>query len=140
MKSLKNFLAASLIAVSLAGCSTSQVGDFIGGGIVNPITNVDIYRVKNVYAATLELANRYRSYCYEVSYQQILADPIRRPVCKDRRAVIRQIQRYQPIAGEAVRKADAFVRSNPTVNASGVIGVAWDAVSQFQRVVPTINR
>jgi ElaB/YqjD/DUF883 family membrane-anchored ribosome-binding protein len=62
-----------------------------------------------------------------------------RPVCKDRRSVVRNIQKYQPVAGAAVRKADQFVRDNPTVSAASAIGLAWDAVTNFQRVVPTIN-
>lgn len=139
MRSLRNLCVAAVLALGVAGCGTPG-GDFLGTGIVNPVTNLDIYRVKNVYAATLDLSVRWRAYCYEVSYAQILADPIRKPVCKDRRAVVRQIQKYQPIAGEAVRKADAFVKNNPTVNAAGAIGIAWDAVSQFQRVVPTVNK
>lgn len=134
------FLATALIVLSLGvlvgGCpATTNVLQ----SVPNPITNVDIYRVKNVYAATLELSVKWRAYCYEVSYAQILADPIRKPVCKDRRKIVRQIQRYQPLAGKAVRKADEFVRANPTVNAASIVGPAWDAVVAFQSVVPKVN-
>ncbi len=135
MKLFRPLLAALLVA-SLAACTTT--GN-VFQSIPNPVTNVDIYRVKNVYAATLDLSVKWRSYCYSKPYKVILTDPIMKPVCKDRRQVVRQIQKYQPIAGTAVRKADEFVRNNPTVNAAGAIGLAWDAVTNFQRVVPTIN-
>ena len=133
MKLLRPLLLVATLA--LAACTTTNPF----APITNPVTNLDIYRVKNVYAATLELAGKWRTYCYSKPYSAIVADPIMKPVCQKRRATVRQIQKYQPIAGTAVRKADEFVRNNPTVNAAGAIGIAWDAVSEFQRVVPTVN-
>ena len=137
MKLLRPLLLAA--ALALGACTTTGIPGITSPPIVNPITSVDMFRVKNVYAATLELAKKYRAYCYEKPYAEILADPIRKPVCKDRRTVIRNIQKYQPIAGTAVRKADDFVKNNPTISAAGVIGLAWDAVVDFQKAVPTVN-
>jgi len=133
---MRRLLPTLLLALALGACTTT--GNVLQS-IPNPITNVDIYRVKNVYAATLDLSVKWRSYCWSKPYSAILADPIMRPVCKDRRSVVRNIQKYQPVAGAAVRKADQFVRDNPTVSAASAIGLAWDAVTNFQRVVPTIN-
>lgn len=136
---MRRLLAATLLALLLAGCQTAGIPGVTSPPLVNPITNLDIYRVKNTYAATLELAKQWRTYCWSKTYAQILADPIMKPVCKDRRNTVRQIQKYQPIAGTAVRRADEFVRNNPTISATGAIGLAWDAVTDFQRVVPRVN-
>lgn len=135
---MKRLLAIPLLLVLLSACQVTIPG-LTSPPIVNPITNVDIWRVKNTYAATLQLAKDWRSYCWSKPYASLLADPIAKPVCKDRRNVVRQIQKYQPIAGAAVRRADQFVRNNPTINAAGAIGLAWDAVTDFQRVVPKVN-
>lgn len=137
MRKLLSGLAALALGVMIAGCSITARD--VVSGVPNPITNVDIWRVKNTYAATLQLAKDWRTYCWSKSYAQILADPIMKPVCRDRRNTVRQIQKYQPIAGTAVRRADEFVVANPTINAAGVIGLAWDAVTDFQRVVPKVN-
>lgn len=138
---MRLFTAALITSIGLllGGCPATTGGVLQSISIPNPVTNVDIYRVKNTYAATLQLAADWRKYCWSKSYQAILADPIARPVCKDRRATVRAIQKYQPIAGTAVRRAEAFVAANPTINPGGVIGLAWDAVTDFQRVVPKVN-
>lgn len=140
MKMIKMIFSAAVIlslGVLLGGCPATTGNIF--QGVANPVSNVDIYRVKNTYAATLQLAKDWRTYCWSKPYSQVVADPIMKPVCKDRRNTVRQIQKYQPIAGAAIRKADQFVITNPTVNAAAVIGLAWDAVTDFQRVVPKVN-
>lgn len=136
---MKRAFVIPLLALFLTACQTVNIPGITSPPVVNPITNVDIFRVKNTYAATLQLAKDWRTYCWSKPYSVILADPIMKPVCKDRRNTVRQIQKYQPIAGLAVRKADEFVRNNPTVSASGALGIAWDAVTDFQRVVPKVN-
>ena len=140
MKMIKMMFSAAVIlslGVLLGGCPATTGNIF--QGVANPVSNVDIYRVKNTYAATLQLAKDWRAYCWSKPYSQVVADPIMKPVCRDRRNTVRQIQKYQPIAGLAIRKADQFVVANPTVNAAAVIGLAWDAVTDFQRVVPKVN-
>lgn len=137
MRFLKTALVVISLGVLLGGCPVTTGNIF--QSVQNPITNVDIYRVKNTYAATLQLAKDWRAYCYARPYSVLIADPVAKPICKDRRKVVREIQKYQPIAGIAVRRADQFVRDNPTVNAAGAIGLAWDAVTDFQRVVPKVN-
>lgn len=134
------FLKSMMVVASLMLVGACATGPNVFQSIPNPITNVDIYRVKNTYAATLQLAKEWRAYCYSKAYGAIMADPVAKPVCQQRRQTVRQIQKYQPLAGAAVRRADEFVKNNPTVNAAGAIGLAWDAVTDFQKVVPTVNK
>lgn len=138
IKSIISAAAILSLGFLLGGCPASTGNIF--QSIPNPVTNIDIYRVKNTYAATLQLAKDWRAYCYSKTYAAIMADPVAKPVCQHRRQTVRQIQKYQPLAGAAVRRADEFVKNNPTVNAAGAIGLAWDAVTDLQRVVPTVNR
>lgn len=133
MKLLRPLLLVA--ALALGACTTTNPF----ATITNPVTNLDIWRVKNTYAATLQLAASWRTFCYARPYATLMTDPVAKPVCQNRRNTVRQIQKYQPIAGSAVRKADEFVTNNPTVNAAGAIGLAWDAVTEFQRVVPRVN-
>ena len=135
MKFLKIILVSVSLALTVgAGTTTNPFAT-----VTNPVTNLDIWRVKNTYAATLQLAASWRSFCYARPYATLMTDPVAKPVCQNRRNTVRQIQKYQPLAGTAVRKADEFVRNNPTVNAAGAIGLAWDAVTEFQKVVPRVN-
>ena len=133
MKMLRPLLMVA--ALALGACTTTNPFSTI----TNPVTNLDIWRVKNTYAATLQLAVSWRSFCYSRPYATLMADPVAKPVCQNRRNTVRQIQKYQPLAGTAVSRADAFVKANPTVNAAGAIGLAWDAVTDFQKVVPSVN-
>ena len=133
MKILRPLLLVA--ALALGACQTTNPF----ATVTNPVTNLDIWRVKNTYAATLQLATSWRTFCYARPYATLMADPVAKPVCQNRRNTVRQIQKYQPLAGTAVRKADAFVSANPTVNAASLIGPAWDAVVAFQAVVPKVN-
>lgn len=144
-------LFAGLLALTIASCTNAQRGDLgglLGGGVVvNPVSSVDIYRIKNVYGATLELVIKWREYCgipagapaATRSYASLMADPIAKPVCTNRRGTLLKIQKVQAKAGAAIRYADDWVRQNPNVSATSVIGPAWDAVTAFQQIVPRVN-
>lgn len=137
MRYLINRIAVALIALSLGGCG--HFGDVLKlatASIDNPITGVDIYRVKNTYAATLELAAEYRRYCWSKPYRALLADPVAGPLCSARRAVVRKFQSADVAANAAIAKAETFVAQNPTISAATVINAAWDAVSFFKNSVP----
>jgi ElaB/YqjD/DUF883 family membrane-anchored ribosome-binding protein len=133
-------LAPVLLALALGGCSAANnVGGFLSAlssGVTNPITASNIYELKNTYAATAELAVAYRKKCYGQPYAALTADPILKPLCQNRRAVVRQIQKTKAVASAAVKKADKFVKDNPTINASTVVNEAWSAVTAFQSAVP----
>jgi hypothetical protein len=134
-------LAAVLVASSLlfGGCAGTQIGDLISianAQIANPISATNVYQVKNGYAASLQIAAEWRQYCYSMRYKVILADPIARPVCSSRRAVVRSIKTYGPMAGQAVQDAETFVAQHPTLDASAVISAAMQAVARFRAAIP----
>ena len=117
-----------LAVVTLGGCAT----------FTNPVDSVDMYRVKSVYAATLQAAVSYRRYCYARPYRDLMKDPVARPVCANRRAVILAAQKHEPKANGAIVAADNFVRNNPTISAATAVGAAWRAVSDFRAAVPAV--
>lgn len=134
-------LPVMLLSLVLAGCGAgTKVGalvDAVTTTITNPVSAVDIYRVKNTYAATLQLMSDYRTYCWSKPYAALVADPIAKPVCRSRRSVVRAMQTAQLKAGSAVRSAETFVQQHPTLNAATAIAAAWDAVKAFQATVPS---
>ena len=130
---MRKLFAVCALALTLAGCIT------VGQPIINPVTSVDMFRVKNVYAATLELVVAWRDYCWKRPYAVLMSDPVAKPVCQNRRQRLRTIQTAQVQAGTAVRYADNWVRQNPTISPASVIGPAWDAVTNFQQLVPRVN-
>lgn len=117
-------------ALVLASCATS---------IPNPVTGVDIYRVKTVYAATLELAVKYREVCWSRSYAQLMATPGLAQACRNRREVVRRIQSADSKAVVAISAADRFVQQNPTLSSASVVSAAWIAVQAFQSAVPAVT-
>ncbi len=132
--------ALGLLAIGAAGCtapgSFRELVSTATQTITNPIDKVDLYRVKNTYAAALTLADDYRTYCYARPYITLMADPIAKPICASRRAVLREIQARQPQAKQAIVAAENFVRDNPTLNAATAVSAAWRAVQAFQASVP----
>jgi hypothetical protein len=136
-------LVPLVLALSLAGCGpAAKLGDLVSAvttPITNPVSTTDIYRVKNVYAATLELAVKYREYCWSKPYEALMADPVGSRLCQSRRQVVRSIQTAQVKAKVAINRADAFVRNNPTFTATTAISEAWTAVREFQNAVPGVN-
>ena len=134
-------LAAALVAttVLLGGCAGTPLGDIISlanAQIANPISAANVYQVKNGYAAALQIAADWRQYCFSMRYKILMQDPIARPVCSNRRAVVRSIRKYGPVAGAAVQDAETFVAQHPTLDASTVISVAMQAVAKFRAVIP----
>lgn len=135
---MKRIMLAVALALSLAGCG--HIGDALKlatASIENPISGVDIYRVKNTYAAALEIAAEYRRYCWSAPYKALMADAVARPLCQKRRAVVRRIDSADDKASAAISAAETFVANNPTISAVTVIGAAWDAVTAFKTSIPT---
>lgn len=135
---MKHIASIVTLALSLAGCG--HFGDTLKlatSSIENPISGVDIYRVKNTYAAALEIAAEYRRYCWSAPYKALMADAVARSLCQKRRAVVRTIDSADDKASAAISAAESFVANNPTISAVTVIGAAWDAVAAFKTSIPT---
>lgn len=139
---MKRFLMipALLLALAVSACGPgSKVGDLISAAtttIVNPVDAVDIYRAKNVYAASLALAVEWRTYCWSKPYAVLMAAPVDKALCQNRRSRVRTIQLSQAKASSALIDAQTFVRDNPTLSATSVITAAWAAVTNFKNAVP----
>ena len=131
---MRKLLVATIVAAGLVLSGCQNFNPFTT--VTNPVTSVDIYRVKNVYAATLEAAKAWRNYCWGMTYATILSSPIAKPICQNRRQTLRLIQSTESKAKAAISYADNWIRANPTVSATSVIGPAWDAVTLFQKSVP----
>lgn len=142
---MKRLLAPFVLVLALAlnACAPAQkVVDFVTVAtqtVANPLDEVDIYRVKNVYAAGLELADAYRDYCWKRPYAVLMADPIARPFCQNRRAMVRTMQATALRASNAIRVADDFIRANPTGNAVSYVRAAWTAVQDFRAAIPAVK-
>lgn len=129
-----------LLALGFAGCaSVGNVVSAVTTTITNPVNEVDIYRAKNVYAGTLELAVEWRTYCWSKPYAALMADPIAAPICQDRRATVRKVQAARPKVAAAIRTAENFVRDNPTVNAGSAVLAMWTAVNDFKSMIPAVR-
>lgn len=137
----KKFIIVVLTALTLSGCATlpgrlGEIAATLTTTIDNPLGERDIYRTKLAYAVALELAVEYRRYCWERPYAVLMADPVAKPVCERRRAVVRALQLARRNAGAAIVAAENFIRDNPTINAAGIVGAAWRAVEDFKAAIP----
>ena len=136
---MRKIVIAITLALALAGCQSGDISKFTSAvttTINNPIGEVDIVRVKNTYAAALELVVEYRSYCWKSPYAVLMTDPVARPICQNRRAAVRAMQNGKAKAKAAIVTAQNFVANNPTLNAASAVGAAWQAVTDFQNSIP----
>lgn len=140
---MRKIVAVLSLALLLVGCAGTRTtigfGDFVKAvttTVDNPISGVDIYRVKNTYAAAGELVVEWRRYCWSAPYATLIKDPLARPVCSGRRETLRIIQSADNKAFAAIAAADRFVAENPTLNAASAISAAWQAVTTFQSAIP----
>lgn len=138
---MRKIIIAVTLALSLAGCAglPGPLGDAVRTlttTINNPVRPVDIYRVKNTYAAALEVFVEYRRYCWSQPYAVLMVDPVARPLCERRRQIVRAGQKADEKAFFAISAAENFVTNNPTLNAASAISAAWQAVTDFQSAIP----
>jgi hypothetical protein len=140
---MKRIILALTLTLALGGCAglAEKVLNLPAGvlatSVSNPVAPVNIYQAKTVYAATLELANGYRDYCYSKPFAALMSDPVSKPVCKSRRAIIRAMQAADDKAAAAIETANNFVLNNPTLDATSVIRAALAAVTEFQNIATT---
>jgi len=111
------------LALGLAACAPQP----------NPISGVTLYQVKNVYAIGLQLVVDYRNYCWARPYAVLMADPVAKPLCQNRRANVRAAQSAKVVAKKAVDTATA-------VGTGSYISAAWDAVNIFRSSVPAVPK
>jgi len=148
MKMLK-FFVVPLLALTLTACGTTgglnlptlnlpQIANAITNGVPDPVTATNVYQIKQGYAAALQLMVSYRNYCYETNYATLMADPIRKPICQNRRSVVRAMQSAEAKAKQAVGAVDTFVTQHPTLDASALIAAASQAVAAFKLTVPRV--
>ncbi len=144
---MRRILLAPVLALTLAFGGCAQLKDALNIAtttIVNPIDSVDIYRAKNVYAATLQAAVDWRALCWSKPYSFIVgdaakgipADPVLKPLCQRRIPWLNAIKTAKNNASAAVHDATLFVEMNPTLDASIIVKAAWDAVTKFRNAVP----
>lgn len=138
---MRRIVAIIALTLSLGGCASlpGSLGDAVRAlttTISNPVDSTNIYQVENAYAAALTVAVEYRRYCWSAPYKTLMADPVSRPVCERRRAVVRAIQTARRNAGAALVAAQNFIAQNPTLNAGGLVRAAWQAVTDFQAAIP----
>lgn len=139
---MRRIILAVTLALTLGGCASlpGPLGDAVKvltTTINNPVGPVDIYRVKNTYAAALEVAAEYRRYCWSQPYAVLMTDPVAKPICQNRRQIVRAFQKADEKAFFAISAAENFVAANPTLNAASAISAAWQAVTDFQSAIPT---
>jgi hypothetical protein len=142
MRNLRIAAALMVLTLTLGGCASlsgTKLGDLVSAvttTITNPVGDTDLYRAKNAYAASLELAVEYRAYCWKAPYATLMADPVAKPICEHRRAVVRAFQKAKTNAHAAIVAAQNFIVANPTLNAATAISAAWQAVTDFQAAIP----
>lgn len=145
---MKNrLLALSLLtamAFSLAGCltldpnqkSVLQGGSSLTASIINPVTSRSPYQARLALNVAAKAANGWARYCWARPYAMLMADPVAKPICQNRRPVRRALLAAGEKADHAIKKAQDFVRANPTVSAVGLIDDAWAAVNDFRSQIP----
>lgn len=127
------YLATAVLGLSLAlgACApVSRVADFVSVAS-QPVSEVNIYRVKNLYAAALQAVVEYREYCWARPYAALMADPIAKPICERRRAIVRAVQQRRPAVAAVIKSAEL---GNSTV------AIAWQAVNDFSNLIPRVTR
>jgi len=139
---MKKILIVLALSLTLTGCAGTRLGDLVSTvttTIVNPVSAVDIYRLKNAYAATLQVAVDWRNFCWSKPYAALMADPVAKPICQHRRPWARAIVLAKAKAAVAVTDATIFVRDNPTLNATNVITAGWNALTDLKNAIPAKN-
>ncbi len=143
----KIMLAAAVAsAFALTGCitvdpnekSVLQGGTSITATIDNPVTSQNPYQARLTLNLAVTAANRWSAYCWRRPYEQIMADPIAKPICQNRRSVRTALLAAGEKADRLIKRASDFVRANPKVSAVGLVDDAWAAVNEFRSQIPAL--
>jgi len=118
---MRKALIVAALAIGLGGCVNGQlVNPF--ASFTNPVSKDTLAKVESAYGAALSVAVGYRNAC---------ANKALPPSC---RAIVVQIQNADKYAHAQILVARAFVKNNPTVDASAVLTTAKQAVDAFTSV------
>lgn len=119
-------LPVMLLSLALAGCGTIksvlQGGTSVFTSVTNPVSRTNLAEVESAYGVLLTAAVAYRNACA----QKLIAATCRPAVV--------QLQFANRKAHGAIIAARNFVKNNPTLSALSLIGIAGQAVSDFQSV------
>lgn len=121
------------LALALPGCAVVEKATQT---FTNPVGPVQMYQVKNVYAAGEELALEYKSKCFgadgKKTVAEIRSDAALVVICNHRVSRWNAIRAAENKAYVAVKVADKYIADNPSGNAVTYITAAWKAVNDFK--------
>ncbi len=120
------------LAFSLGGCATpfgTRVGEILTTGIANPVNNDQLAAVISSYGIAQTAAIGYINLPRCTKTANFSATNI----CS-KRSVKVIIQAADREASAAINAAVAFTRANPTLDATDVIGLAYNAVAKFNQL------
>ncbi len=126
-------IIAIAFALSLGACATLPDGTKVflpTASVKNPVLPASLYDVKATYAiaqaGAVAYIDRYRQghRCTTTA----LESPTN--ICS-RRSIVVKLQNADRVAQIALGRADAFIRDNPTIDASAVMYAAQSAVAAF---------
>jgi len=122
-----------LLILALGGCATLPDGTKVflpTASVKNPVTATSLYDIKATYviaqAGADAYVQRYRDghRCTKTALESVTN------ICS-RRSVVIKLQNADRTAQIALGRVDAFIRDNPTIDASAVISAAQQAVGAF---------
>lgn len=130
---MKKIILAVTLALSLAGCASLPDGTKVflpTASIANPVTPSALYDIQATYVIAQSGADayiqRYRDghRCTKTKLESVSN------LCS-RRSIVVKLQNADRTAQIAIGRATAFIRDNPTIDASAVISAAQSAVTAF---------
>jgi len=118
---MKKFAVAFVALLALSGCANFSTS------VTNPVSSTNLYQAELVYDAALKTFIELRGLC---------ASRVLPPVC---RTYVIGGQKIIVKASAADVAARNFVTHNPTLDATNVVGVFTDLVSDFNSTVTTLS-
>src|SRR5216684_5675923 len=133
---MRRLILALTISLSLGACVKGPGGTTIflpTESVTNPLGPTSLYDIQATYAIAQAGADayvqRYRDgfRCTKTKLESATN------ICS-RRSIVVKMQNADRTAQIAIGRADAFIRDNPTIDASSVISAAQSAVTAFYQI------
>lgn len=130
---MKRIILALTVALSVTGCATMPDGTKVflpTASVKSPVTPISLYDIKATYVIAQAGADayiqRYRDghRCTKIALESVTN------ICS-RRSIVVKLQNADRTAQIALGRVDAFIRDNPTIDASSIIAAAQSAVGAF---------